>query len=174
MEAWLALKTDDLYDKAVSLASDFDDNFLELAKTLRQLQARDPERYKQAVAKGKVGHRKAYYLLNIAEWFGSVTVPKSRLRAIGWTKLMVIGPHVNEHNIEELLALAEALSTAQLKSHVKGVDPATNSHCVLMYFSPEQYGVFEQALVQAGASKAGRGLVDKETALINVLAKTVK
>jgi hypothetical protein len=40
-----------------------------------------------------------------------------------------------------------------------------------MYFSPEQYTVFEGALVKAGAQKNGRGMVDKETALIKLLAK---
>jgi len=174
MEAWLALKTDDLYEKALALSADVNENFLELGKTLRQLQERDAELFKKAMGKTKLHTRKVYYLIAIAEAFDGVKVSKAKLRAIGWTKLMVLAPHVNAQNVDELLELAEQLSTAQLKSHVKGDDPATNSHCVLMYFSPEQYNVFEQVLLKAGAQKAPRGLVNKEEVLINVLKTTLK
>ena len=153
------------------MALDVEDNFLELARTLRQLQDRDKDMFVKSVKKSGMGARKAYYLIGIAKQFDGLTVPKARLRKIGWTKLQVIGPHVTAQNLDELLELAESKSTAALKTHVKGDDPRANSHCVLMYFSPEQYTVFEGALVKAGAQKNGRGMVDKETALIKLLAK---
>ncbi len=166
-----ALQTNEIYARAVALSKDVDDNFLELAKTLRQLQERDADMFHKVLTKARIGSRKAYYLINISKWFDGLPVSKARLRKIGWTKLQVIGPHVTAQYLDELLELAESKSTAALKTHVKGDDPRSNSHCVLMYFSPEQYTVFEGALVKAGAQKNGRGMVDKETALIKLLAK---
>ena len=44
-----------------------------------------------------------------------------------------------------------------------------------MYFSPKQYEELEEALVHHGASKAarGRGLVDKEKALLKMIRKAM-
>ena len=45
------------------------------------------------------------------------------------------------------------------------------AHCVVMYFTPKQYAEFKQALLKNGAKPSGRGIVDKEKALINALRK---
>jgi hypothetical protein len=46
-----------------------------------------------------------------------------------------------------------------------------NSHCALMYFTPKQYQELEAALLVNGGARSGRGIVDKEKALINALRK---
>ncbi len=40
-----------------------------------------------------------------------------------------------------------------------------------MYFSPKHYAEFKYALLMNGATASGRGLVDKEKALIKALRK---
>ena len=172
----MAVSTDDLYQKSVTMGL-VEDNFLELGKTLRQLQDRDRRLFAKSVNVSGLGLRKAYYLITIARQFDGLAVPKARLRKIGWTKLQALGPYVTAQNLEELLAMAESLSTMALKTALRGDDPRANSHCVLMYFSPEQYSVFEAALMKAGAQKNGKNgksISDKETALIKILGPVAK
>ena len=171
MEAELATNIDDLYDKALDLSSNVEDNFLDLARSLRQLLDRDPDLFKKVIDKSNLGSRKAYYLVNISRWFNDVPVGKARLRKIGWTKLQVIGPHVTAQNVDELIELAENNTTAQLKQLMRGEQPLTNAHCVLMYFSPQQYEKFEDVLVKNGGTRSGRGILNKEEALIRALDK---
>ena len=159
---------------ALDLSGNLEDNFPELAKSLRQLMDRDADLYKKVIDKSGIGSRKAYYLVNISRAFDNLPIPRGRLRAIGWTKLQIIAPAVTAHNWEELIEAAEANSAAQLKSIVKGDKPVENAHCVLMYFTPAQYAVFEEVLVAHGGTRNGRGVNDKETALIAALTKLKK
>ena len=46
----MTIKIEELYDKALGLSADVEDNFLELGRTLRQLLDRDPDLFQQIVA----------------------------------------------------------------------------------------------------------------------------
>jgi hypothetical protein len=170
----VTLSTDDLYEKALGLSSNVDDNFLELARSLRQLLDRDPELFKKVIDKTNLGSRKAYYLVNISKVFDPLPVHKPRLRALGWTKLQVLVPHINEGNIEGMLELAENNTTTQLKALVKGETPPKDAHCVLMYFSPKDFKIFEEALVTHGGVRSGRGILNKEEALLRFIKAAQK
>ena len=76
----MALSTEDLFEKALTLSGDVEDNFLELGKSLRQLQDRDSELFHKIVAKTNLGRRKAYYLVEVSRIFDPLPVPRSRLR----------------------------------------------------------------------------------------------
>ena len=167
----MALSNDDLYDKAMELSKDFDDNFLDLAKTLRQLLDRDPEKFRDLWTKTNLGRRKAYYLVEVSRTFDPLPGPKSRLKKIGWTKLQVIGKHVTKDNLGEMLDLAEKHTAKELESLMRGEKPSNNAHCVLMYFSPKQYDLLERTLLKNGGTRSGRGINDKEEALITALKK---
>ena len=167
----MALSTETIYEKALDLSGNVEDNFLDLAKTLRQLQDRDSDLVKKVWEKTNLGSRKAYYLINIDRWYSGLPVGKARLKKIGWTKLQIIGPHVNEQNLEDLLTKAESNTAAQLKQVVKGEKPINNAHCVLMYFTPKQYHEVEAALLANGGQRSGRGILNKEEALLNVVRK---
>ena len=169
----MAISTEDLYDRALALSSDVEDNFLDLGKSLRQLQDRDPDLFNQIVAKSNLGRRKAYYLVEVSCIFDPLPVPRSRLRKIGWTKLQLIGKHIDDSNsnLDELLDLAETTNTKELERQMRGEKPMGNAHCVLMYFRPKEYDELEAALLANGASKVGKGLVDKEKALITAIRK---
>jgi hypothetical protein len=167
----MALKTEELYDKALALSANVEDNFLDLGRSLRQLQDRDPDLFQQVVKKGDLGRRKAYYLVEVSRIFDPLPVPRSRLRNIGWTKLQLIGKHVTPHNLEDLLQLAESVNSKELERRMRGEKPLKNARCVVMYFSPKQYAEFEEALLKNGGEPSGRGIVGKEKALINALRK---
>ena len=166
----MALKTEELYDKALALSADVEDNFLELGRSLRQLLDRDPDLFQQVVNKG-LGRRKAYYMVEVSRIFDPLPIPRSRLRKIGWTKLQVIGKHVTPDNLEDLLTLAESVNSKVLERQMRGEKPMENAHCVVMYFTPKQYAEFKEALLKNGAEPSGRGIVGKEEALINALRK---
>ena len=167
----MAVNIDDVYSKALELSLNVDGNFFELGRSLRHLLDRDPDKFRNVVEKTNLGMRKAYYLVNVARWFDGVRVKRDRLMRIGWTKLQIIGPHVNEKNVDELLGLAETNTAARLKVLMKGDKPVEDAHCVLMYFSPEQYRVLEEVLVRHGATAHRRGMNDKEAALIAALQR---
>jgi hypothetical protein len=167
----MSLKTEEMYEKALVLSADVEDNFLELGRALRRLLDRDPALFQQIVKKGKLGRRKAYYLVEVSRIYDPLPVPRARLRKIGWTKLQLMGKHVSLDNVEELLELAEQTNAKELERQLHGEKPMVNARYVLMYFSPKQYAEFEYALLKNGATKSGRGMFDKEIAIINALRK---
>ena len=171
----MALKTEDLFDKAMTLSKNVDDTFLELGRTLRQLLDREPQRFQEIVAKSDLGRRKAYYLVEVSRVFDPLQVSRARLKKVGWTKLMMIAKQATQDNIDELLVLAEQNNAKELDRIMRGETPLGNSHCVLMYFSPKQYEELEEALVHHGARKAERrrGLVGKEEALLRMIHKAM-
>ena len=167
-------KIEDVYAKALTLSVNVEGNFFELARYLRQLLDRDPELFKKLVDKSEIGTRKAYYLANIARTFDSLRVNRARLKRIGWTKLQIIGATITPDNAEEMLGLAEINTASKLKAIVRGETPIANAHCVLMYFTPEQYEILQDVLVRHGATIHRRGMNEKEAALIRALERVPK
>ena len=171
----MALSTEDLYDKALAMSGDVEDNFIELGRSLRQLQVRDLNLFQQIIQKTDLGRRKAYYLVEVSRIYDPLPIPRSRLRKIGWTKLQLIGKHIDASNLEEMLELAENNNSKELERILRGDKPlGGNAHCVLMYFSPKQYHELEEVLIQHGATRSagfgGRaGLSNKENALMNLI-----
>jgi hypothetical protein len=79
----MAVSSQDLYAKALSLSSQVEEHFLELASSLRKLQDRDPELFRKLTDKADIGKRKLYYLLEISRTFDTLPIPKARLRHVG-------------------------------------------------------------------------------------------
>ena len=174
-EGDMPLPIEEVLNKAFAMSKNVEDNFLELGRQLRQLQERDPEKFQEFIAKSDLGRRKAYYLVEVSRTFEPLPISRARLKKLGWTKLQIIGKHVTKDNVEELVKLAEETSTKILDRHMKtGETLMKNAHCVLMYFTPEQYKVLEAALLANGAKKnpkGARGLDGKEEALMTIIGK---
>jgi hypothetical protein len=166
----MADKANKLYGKAIELSKRFDERFLELARTLRDLKTIAPDLFGLCVENSRISLRKAYYLLEVVDTFEKLHVSEKRLQAIGWTKLAVIAKHVTKGNVKEALKLAENASTRDLKAWVNGEWPEEKPHCVLMYMTAAQYTAFTDALLTFGAKRGRRGLVDKEKALTEFIA----
>ncbi len=167
-------KSDVIYAEALEMAKTFEDSFVELAQKIRILHEGDSDKYREFIKNSDIDSRKAYYLIALDKTFSPMKISKKRLSSIGWTKLMIIQPHVTKDNITQLLDAASRNSAAKLKKIVKGEEVDENTHAVLMYFSPEQYSQLVEVLVQNGAERSGRGMVNKEKAIMNLLTQIKK
>jgi len=171
----MPLSVEEIYEKALDMSKNVEDNFLELGRQLRQLQDRDPELFQKIIDKSDLGRRKAYYLVEVSKTFDPLPISRARLRKLGWTKCQIIGKYATKDNVEQLVELAENLPSKQLERQMRGETPMKNTHCVLMYFSPAQYKELEAALLANGAKrnpKGSRGLQGKEEALMKAIRKT--
>jgi hypothetical protein len=171
----MTVDTEDLVISVKDLSGNVDETFLELGRALRELHEREPQQFSDIVTKSGLGRRKAYYLVDISRAFDPLEVSRAKLKEVGWTKLAMIAKRVTQENFEKLLNLAERNNVKELDRLARGYKPLGDSHCVMMYFSPTQYEVLEQALVRHGAKKArgGRGLADKEDALLKIVRKAM-
>jgi hypothetical protein len=166
-------KFDNVLRRALALAARPNERVMELAKCVTILQESAPDEWQEFLRRSGMGRRKAYYLIQIAQRFNDVSVADARLNQIGWTKLEVISTHLGENELEELLALAETHTVAQLRSIIDGNKPPTKTRCVKMYLTPEQYGDFEKAILLNGGRRRGRGLQDKVAAMTRIVEKVL-
>ena len=173
-----AMKPSAIRARVVTLAGRRNDNFWELGK--RSPMLRDTSRYtgdfKRTVKNAGLNLRQAYYLCEIVDQLRPFARYKERFEAIGWTKTQVIARGLNKQNLKERLALAEAKgnSTRKLPALMKKETPPP-ARRVVLYFTQDDYKVFEKAVVQNGGSIARRGnLVDKELALIALIEKAAR
>jgi hypothetical protein len=162
----------DAYDKALSLSKHSDRNFWELAQCLATLHT-NPELWTMFIKKSGISRRKAFYLLKVHQRFAPLKLSKSRIQKIGWTKAMIIANYINPEKAGELLSLAGTHTAQQLKAILRGDPIETTQHCMTLYFNPEQYAELEPALIANGASRSrrGRGLTNKEEAIITIIRK---
>ncbi|MCL4743800.1 MAG: hypothetical protein KJZ83_00145 [Burkholderiaceae bacterium] len=167
-------KVPDLYHQVVGLSKSVDENFLELGRMLRELQDTDPEKFRLAVQSPALGQRKAYYLVTIDRTFSKIPVKKDRLKRIGWTKLNILSRHINKTNYAELLKHAENYTAKELEQLLRGEEPMTNARAVLAYFPPEDYALLEKALLMFKGQKSGKGIVNKEEAIMNMVKYVLK
>jgi hypothetical protein len=150
-------------------ASAIGDNFMNVARHFREAQDAAPEEFHKLVKKTGIGLRKAYYLAAIDRRFRELGVSRDRLSEIGWTKVMLLTDHITHTNCEELLQLAESSSVRELTLKLRKEATLDGSRCVALYLTPKEYVVFRDVLLAHGATQRGRGLMDKEEALISAL-----
>src|SRR3546814_11047104 len=97
------------------------DKFLELGRALRDLKDTEGAAGFEAFLKhASIGRRKAGYLMSIDKAAERFSLPKARLRAIGWTKLSTIAGYLTDANCEELLQASETYTDAEVKGIEKG------------------------------------------------------
>jgi len=145
--------------------------FLDLAALLRRLKADQPETFLSIVNLPKLGRRRAYYFLAIDEAFGGAPHLRPRLLAVGWTKLGLIARFVTADSLEALLQLAESHTVHELKLRLKGIAIKPGGRAVLLYLDADEFKLFRRALRRYGAKDGPRGLMNKETALVEALSK---
>jgi len=146
------------------------DHFLEVARHLRETQKHHPEDFRSVARELKIGIRKAYNLAQISRTFDDLGVPIEQLRRIGWTKLALLSPYVDKANIDTLLVKAADSTAHELKMYLRGNEFDPEGKTIVLHLDSEQYAVFEQALLTAGAIPHSRGLLNKEAALTALLA----
>lgn len=167
----MAEKTSDLYDKAMSMSSSLDGNFMDLARVVRELNQFDLDEFKKFCAKSRIGKRRAYCLVSIDKAFRKLPISRDRLHRIGWTKVYLLSQYINETNASKLVGWAEVYTVRELEAMLKGEVAVPNAHSVLFYFNEKDYETLQKALVKYGATRSNRGLVGKEQALVKLLKK---
>lgn len=163
-----------IYQRAMALADHGKPPSIELAGVLYQLQQNEPEQFKLFIENSPVSRRTAFYLAEVGKCLAPLRRPSSRLEAIGWSKIQVIAKHLTQRNAEKLLKLAEENTTQSLAARMRNDDPMPDARCVMLRLSPQHYRKFEAAVLQNGGSKVGRGLRDKEKALMKIIGKFAK
>ncbi len=169
----MATKTK-IYDRAMALADHKKPPSIELAGVLYRLQQREPEQFKAFYETSRIKRRTAFYLAEVGKCLEPLGLPSSRLEAIGWSKIQVIAKHLTPRNAEKLLKLAEENTTQSLAARMRNDDPMPDARCVMLRLSPQHYRKFEDAVLQNGGAKVGRGLRDKEKALMKIIGKVAK
>ncbi len=173
------MNAESLLQDALALAEHPDANFLQLGRQLVELRGRSSDLFSDFIKQSGLGRRKAYYLVTIAEQLGEVEKSGTRLdddqlRRIGWTKLQVIAPRLTSSNVAKQLQMAEQHTIRELTIRMRGERPAPKEHAILLRFTPEQYQVFEEAILQNGGQRkpTGRGLLNKEEAIIKIMQQS--
>jgi hypothetical protein len=116
-----------------------------------------------------LGLRKAYYLLSIDQQLSRINISPAQLRRIGWTKLQIIAKRITRKNMRQLIAMAEQNTSYQLTKVIRGIKAKRKKRCILMYFTEAQYRKFEAAVLRNGGIRRGRGLINKEQAILRAL-----
>lgn len=159
---------------AKMIASAMTDDFLDLARRLRDVHNLAPDDFRSVIKMAGVGKRKGYALLQIDRCFGALTFDRDRLLAIGWSKAVVLARHIDQQNCEQLLSLAEEHTVHDLAVILSGGVAHPNQRVVLLYLAAEDYALFEQFALKYGASREGRGLAGKEQAVVTMMAELGK
>jgi hypothetical protein len=139
---------------------------------LAALYDEDPAEFRSIIDKGEMKRRRAYYLLRVGQLLKTGTFTKSDAERIGWTKVQIIADKITGKNVAKLVRLALDNSAQELKRIMREDDQKPAPHCVLMYFSPQQYVQFKRAMILHGATSTGRGLARKEEAIMRLIRPT--
>ncbi|WP_266019674.1 hypothetical protein [Brucella intermedia] len=159
-------ETISISEKTELLANLIGNNFLKLARELRDLKENAPDLFLKVAEMAGISSRKAYALARISRQFDELGVSEERLAFIGWTKLQIVGRHLNDENGEYLLDLAEQHTTHDLETILRGETPAGNAKVVQFYLTHEDYQLLRSVLLKHGALVNGNGLAHKEEALM--------
>ena len=164
-------KKDLSFDEKVEFIANFiGDNFLRVARALRELQDEQPDIFLKVAELAGLSNRKAYALARISRQFDDLGASEERLYSIGWTKLQIIGRYLTEDNGEYLLQLAEQNTAHDLEALLRGETPVADAKVMQFYLSPSDYKRLRSKLVTHGAIASGNGLVKKELALMKLLS----
>jgi len=150
---------------------------IDLAFALWKLKETDPAGFEQAIVDLGIKRRRAYYLVKVAERFGPAKIPKWLLADVGWTKLAIIAELWPDPRIDgAALDLAQRNTAKELYRILsEGKHPDETLRRFSVYLSPMHHKLLYKALEKHGAtiSKNGKGLANKEKALMKLVRKAL-
>ena len=165
----MSIKPPNLSSLSKAVANAMSKDFLTLARRLSEIQDFDPDMFPQVIKAAGIGKRRAYALIQIHNSFWTLDFARERLLGVGWAKAVILARHVDQQNCEKLLRLAEEHTVHNLAVLLSGGKLNANQRVVLLYFSMEEYELFEQMVRFFGAIREGRGLAGKEQALVAMM-----
>ena len=147
--------------------------WLELSQVLELLNGYRGEKgraaFQNLIHDGSLSRRTAYYLRDVGQLIRAAKLSARQAERIGWTKLQIIGDKMNAKNADRLMKLAEESNAQELKRKIREDSSHSKPHCVLLYFSNEQYRRFRRAVLRHGGSSTGRGIIGKEEAILSII-----
>lgn len=164
-----------LQDHIELVANFIGDNFLQLARQLRDLQDFDTDkpteqkRFIKVVDHLRIGRRKAYQLARVSRIFQDRGIPEGRLCKIGWSKLAIIGRYLTEKNVDTLLKMAEQNIGHDLSVLLRGDQPIDKARVLVLYVDQIDYIRLRKAMLKNGASPSGKGMTNVEPALMQLI-----
>lgn len=167
---------------ARQIASSMTFDFLDAGRILRKVQEDHLQEFKHVAYAAGIKLRRAYYLAEIDRRFGSQEYSKERLQAIGWTKLKTICERISQEDWdglsaasrEKYLAFAEQGTAYELEQFIADENGVLATRTLVLRLTPDQYQLFEDAVLAFGGSKNGKALLNKEEALAEALSSVMK
>jgi len=145
--------TSRLYRHARFLNSTNAETTFELAQTLTNLYDTDRHAFVQFYNEHNLGKRKAYYLVEIhRKYVEEMGLDRALLVKVGWTKLMLMLPHINRQNSDDYIKYAIDHNVKELSAHMKG-EEAPKLKQVLFTLSKEQEEIIAPIINQRGKSR---------------------
>jgi hypothetical protein len=145
-----------------------------VARSLRELQDRHPERFAPVAALLQLDRLDAPFLARLDRVFSDLNVRDDRMMGLGWPKLLMLSDHITSDNRKQLLETAFRVSAKELDQILKKQRPGTMP--IVLYLTGEQYEILERAVLNHGGARTrrlGEGIGGKEEALVRALsAKT--
>ena len=127
----------------------------------------------------KMGYQNALNLSIAGDTIVKFKFTQKEVAEIGLTKVLVIGPHLNKDNRDDLSVYAKRLSTVELKGTLRTEKKTRLGHT--FYLTPSQGGKLVMALDMSGdlqLSGNGRPTVDSKAAalmtIVDAMLRTKK
>lgn len=144
-------------------------DFIEQGVRLRDALTKGEANF-DAIARAEgVAHRKAYYLINIANAFERSPVPRADLISVGWTKLEMLTNRASEPEFASLLQQAKSLPVPELRRVLQGEEARAARHVIQLNLSAEQFELLATVVDMYGGARVGRTLHKREEALTRAL-----
>ncbi|MFT4129723.1 hypothetical protein [Labrys sp. (in: a-proteobacteria)] len=141
---------DDIWYEVRQEAIERPDNFPKIGRLLLILQDHGELDVPGFVRVTGIERRTCYHFLQIAKTVEHLHIPDEQQLSIGWTKMSIICPELDASNMTALLEAAEKLTVRELKAFVAGEPVPGPARCVLLYFRPKEFVVFETVLSKHG------------------------
>jgi hypothetical protein len=152
------------------MIEDAERQFLEIGNALRNLLEEEPNSFATLTEAPEIGRRRAYYFVEIAKAFQPHPHLHEKLQKVGWTKSALLAKHADAPNLEELLQLAEEVTTHELSAFLKQGPTGLGGGVLMFKFDAPALARVTKALKANGAYEAPAGLRKKEIALLKALS----
>lgn len=142
-----------------------------VAKILRELQDRHPQRFSPVAELLQIDRLDAPFLARFDRVFSDLNVRDDRMMGLGWPKLMMLCDHITSDNRRQLLETAFRVSAKELDQILKKQRPDTMP--LILYLTEAQYGILERAILNHGDARTrrlGERIGGKEEALARALS----
>jgi hypothetical protein len=166
-----------LKQEALALATKPTKNFYDFACALWAAHNEDRTFLHEVERIAGIKRRALFYLSNVGRLLSEYRIDEAQAERIGWTKLQIVArdtarlpQKLNQRAMRANLQLALRTPSHALLEALErqGASSEGPTRSILLRLPAEQYADVEAALIACGAKRRGKGLVDKEEALVRL------